>query len=152
MKRLALISFLLATTPAGAYDANGIALGSSEAAVTKSFPNAACQALQWSTRAADRRCDDKAIVGGVNGRITFYLKDDRVQAFDLRFDTVDTQRLAAFRKGRYGAPASEKKEKLYKAEWHKGGERAVLTAQTDKRRGFFTVSRGDFEEEIYRPR
>ena len=33
-----------------------------------------------------------------------------------------------------------------------GGERAVLTAQADKRRGFFTVSRGDFEEEIYRLR
>jgi hypothetical protein len=88
----------------------------------------------------------------VNGRITFYLKDDRVQAFDMRFDTIDTQRLAAFLKGRYGAPASEKKEKLYKAEWHKDGERAVLTAQADKRRGFFSVSRGDFEEEIYRSR
>ena len=152
MKRLAMLALLVATTSAGAYDANGVALGSSEAAVTQSFPNAACQALQWSSRAADRRCDDKAVVGGVNGRITFYLKEDRVQAFDLRFDTVDTQRLASFLKGRYGTPATEKKEKLYKVEWRKGGERAVLTAQTDKRRGFFTVSRGDFEEEIYRLR
>ena len=152
MRRLAALALFAATQPAAAYDANGVALGSPEAAVTKNFPNATCQPLQWSSRAADRRCDDRAVVGGVNGRITFYLKDDRVQAFDLRFDTIDTQRLAAFLKGRYGAPAREDKEKLYKAEWQKDGERAVLTAQSDKRRGFFTVSRGDFEEEIYRLR
>jgi hypothetical protein len=120
--------------------------------VSKRFPGITCQALQWSSRAADRRCDDRTVVGGVNGRITFYLRDDRVQAFDMRFDTIDTQRLAAHLKSRYGAPASEHKEKVYKAEWRKGGERAVLIAQSDKRRGFFTVSRGDFEEEIYRAR
>lgn len=152
MRRLVGFVLVFAARAAAAYDANGVALGSPEAAVTKSFPKATCQPLQWSSRAADRRCDDRAVLGGVNGRITFYLKDDRVQAFDLRFDTIDTQRLASFLKARYGAPASEKKEKLYKAEWHKGGERAVLTAQTDKRRGFFSVSRGDFEEEIYRLR
>jgi hypothetical protein len=43
VKRLALVSILLATTSASAYEANGIALGSSEAAVTKSFPNAAAR-------------------------------------------------------------------------------------------------------------
>jgi hypothetical protein len=154
--------FLLLTmqTAAAAYDANGVVLGSSEAAVAQKFPTATCQPLQWSTPAADRRCDDKAQLGGVSGRITFYLKDDRVQAFDLRFDTVDTQRLAAYLKSRYGAPASEKREKLekrresdlYRLQWQKDGERAMLTAQTDKRRGFFTVSRGDFEEQIYRLR
>jgi hypothetical protein len=66
----------------------------------------------------------------------------------------------AYLKNRYGAPASEKREKLekrresdlYRLHWQKDGERAVLTAQTDKRRGFFTVSRGDFEEQIYRLR
>jgi hypothetical protein len=36
--------------------------------------------------------------------------------------------------------------------WEKGAERAVLTSQSEKRRAFFTVSRGDFEDEIYRVR
>jgi len=160
MSRFAGALLIFALPSAAAYDANGVALGTSEAAVTEKFPTVTCQPLQWSSAAADRRCDDTALVGGVNGRITFYLKDDRVQAFDLRFDTVDTQRLATFLKSRYGAPASEKREKvqrrregeLYRLSWQKGGERAVLTAQTDKRRGFFTVSRGDFEDEIYRLR
>jgi hypothetical protein len=157
MRRLAFLLGVIAA-PAAAYDANGIELGSPESLVTKTFPNAACQPLQWRSSAADRRCDDKASVGGVNGRITFYLKDDKVQAFDLRFDTIDAERLASFLKKRFGPPASEAREKpetrrggeLYKVRWEKAGERAVLTAQREKRRGFFTVSRGDFEEEIYR--
>lgn len=161
MKRLAALA-LVATTAAAAaaYDANGVALGSSEALVTKTFPTAVCQALQWSSAAAERRCDDRVTVGGVQGRITFYLKADKVQAFDLRFDPKDVERLAAFLKKRYGAPASETREKvehrrggeLYRLLWEKGRERAVVTSQSDKRRAFFTVSRGDFEEEIYRVR
>ena len=157
MRRVVVLAALLAA-PAAAYDANGVALGSPESLVTKTFPNAACQPLQWASRGADRRCDDQASVGGVNGRITFYLKDDKVQAFDLRFDPADAERLSEFFKKRFGPPASEAREKLatrrggevYKVRWEKAGERAVLTAQRDKRRGFFTVSRGDFKEEIYR--
>ena len=41
---------------------------------------------------------------------------------------------------------------LYKVRWEKGDERAVLTSQSEKRQGVFSVSRGDFEEEIYRVR
>ena len=157
MRRVAVLAALVAA-PAAAYDANGVALGSPESRVTEAFPSAACQPLQWASEAANRRCDGRASVGGVNGRITFYLKDDKVQAFDLRFDPTDAERLSAFFKKRFGPPASEAREKLetrrggelYKVRWEKAGERAVLTAQRDKRRGFFTVSRGEFEDEIYR--
>lgn len=158
--RWLLAAALLVPAAAGAYDANGVALGDSEAELTQRFPNAICKAMQWSSAAADRRCDDRALLGGVSGRITFYLKKDKVQAFDLRFDPSDASRLAAFLKKQYGAPAAETREppegrrggELYKVRWQKGGERAVLTSQIDKRRAFFTVSRGDFEEEIYRVR
>ena len=77
----------------------------------------------------------------------------------MRFDTKDAERLAAFLKKRYGAPAERPAPSsrlaaatLYKVEWKKGEERAVLTSQTEKRRASLTVWRGDFEEEIYRVR
>jgi len=142
-----------------AYDANDVALGASEKAVLKQFPTAHCAPLQWKSKAAERRCDDSKItLGGVPGRITFYLKRDRVEAFDVRVDTKDAERLAAFLKRRYGAPAEESRANLeargpiYKVEWKKGEERAVLTSQTEKRRASLTVWRGDFEDEIYRVR
>ena len=142
-----------------AYDANDVALGASEKAVLKQFPTAHCAPLQWKSKAAERRCDDsKIMLGGVPGRITFYLKRDRVEAFDVRVDTKDAERLAAFLKKRYGAPAEESRANLeargpiYKVEWKKGEERAVLTSQTEKRRASLTVWRGDFEDEIYRVR
>ena len=142
-----------------AYDANDIALGASEKAVLKQFPAAHCAPLQWKSKAADRRCDDsKIVLGGVPGRITFYLRRDRVEAFDVRVDTKDAERLAAFLKKRYGAPAEETRTNveprgpIYKVEWKKGQERALLTAQTQKSRASLTVWRGDFEDEIYRVR
>ena len=147
-----------------AYDANGVTLGASEKAVLKQFPTAHCQPLQWSSRAADRRCDDaKVVIGGVESRITFYLKQDQVQAFDVRFQPKDADRFATFLKKRLGTPSGETRDKLedgekrrtselYKVAWQKGPERAVLTSQSEKRRAFYTVSRGDFEEEIYRVR
>ena len=67
-------TFLLFALPGAAlaYDANGAALGASEAEVMKRFPSARCQALEWKSKAADRRCDDAkmAFAGGVPGRIT----------------------------------------------------------------------------------
>ena len=143
-----------------AYDANEVALGASEKAVLKQFPAAHCAPLQWKSKAAERRCDDSKIVfGGVPGRITFYLKRDRVEAFDVRVDTKDVERLASFLKKRYGAPADETRANLearggalYKVEWKKGEERALLTSQSQKNRASLTVWRGDFEEEIYRVR
>jgi hypothetical protein len=143
-----------------AYDANDVALGASEKAVLKQFPAAHCAPLQWKSKAADRRCDDsKIMLGGVPARITFYLKRDRVEAFDVRVDTKDAERLASFLKNRYGAPSNESRAKLeargdelYKVEWKKGEERAVLTALKEKRRASLTVWRGEFEDEIYRVR
>lgn len=161
MRALLGIALLSLTSVCAAYDANGVSLGATENAVMEHFPTAACKPLQWTSHAADRRCDDsKFVIGGVASRITFYLKQDRVQAFDVRFESKDAGRLAAFLKKRYGAPAGETREKLehrsggelYKVQWQKGGERAVLTSLSEKRRAFFTVSRGEFEDEIYRVR
>ena len=158
-----LLALLFLASPAAwaTYDANGVPLGASEKAIIGKFPSAYCRPLQWSSDAADRRCDDaKVVLGGVPGRITFYLKQDKVQAFDLRFESRDAERLVNFLRQRYGAPADETRETiegkaggaLYKVQWHKGEEQAVLTAQGDKRRGSIIVWRGNFEEEIYRIR
>jgi hypothetical protein len=164
MRLLLGLALVSAAGAAAAYDANGVALGASEKTVLKQFPTAHCQPLQWTSRAADRRCDDaKVVIGGVESRITFFLKQDQVQAFDVRFQPKDADRLATFLKKQYGAPSGETRDKLdtgdkrgagelYKIAWQKGAARAVLTAQTEKRRALFTVSRGDFEEEIYRVR
>ena len=158
------IYFLLsvALPASAAYDANGIVLGATEKDIARQFPSAHCKPLQWSSRAADRRCDDaKVSFGGASARVTFYLKDDRVQAFDVRFETKEVERVSAFLKSRYGAPAEERRDKLdargrareiFRLRWEKGDERAVLTAQMEKRRAALTVSRGDFEDEIYRVR
>jgi len=164
MRAILALARLSAGAAGAAYDANGVALGASEKAVLQQFPSAHCVPLQWASRAADRRCDDsKVVIGGVLSRITFYLKQDRVQAFDVRFDSKDAQSLAAFFKKRYGTPAGETRDnldkrdkrsggELYKVRWEKGDERAVLTSQGEKRQALFSVSRGDFEEEIYRVR
>jgi hypothetical protein len=162
MKLLLALLFLVPLEASAAYDANGVPLGAPEKAIIGKFPSAYCRPLQWSSDAADRRCDDaKVVVGGVPGRITFYLKQDKVQAFDLRFESRDAERLVNFLKQRYGAPADETRETiegkaggaLYKVQWHKGEEQAVLTAQAEKRRGgSIIVWRGNFEEEIYRIR
>ena len=163
-RSLTALLLLLASGPAlAAFDVNGITLGATEAEIRKAFPSALCKPLEWASRAADRRCDDaKIAVGGIESRITFYLKKNAVQAFDLRFDTKDLERMAAFVKGRYGKPLAEGKEaierqgkaarEIYKARWEAGRDQAVLVSQLEKKRSTLTVSRGDFEEEIYRVR
>jgi len=153
---------LLVSLPAwAAYDADEIVLGATEKAVTAKFPSAHCKALEWTSLAADRRCDDaKILFGGVPARITFYLKKDRVQAFDVRYESRDTEKLVQFLKPRYGAPVTEIRQKaaerkggdLVKLEWKKGDEQALLVSQTEQRRASLTVWRGNFEEEIYRVR
>jgi len=148
-----------------AFDANGVALGGSESEVQKKFPSARCQALEWKSKAADRRCDDAriAFAGGVQARITFYLARNAVQAFDVRFDTNQVERVSAFLKKQYGAPAAEATDELtgkdgkavrriYKARWEKGRDRVVLVSEKGKGRTSLLASRGDFEEEIYRVR
>lgn len=145
---------------AAGLDVNGVALGASERDVKRAFPLAYCKPLEWQSRAADRRCDDaKASFGGVDGRVTFYLLRDEVQAFDIRFDTRDLERLLPALKSRYGKPASESKDaaakggrEIHKVLWESGKDRAVLVSQADKRRSQLTVSRGNFDEEIYKVR
>ena len=160
---LAALLLLIAYPAAAIYDANGVPLGGSEKDVKKNFPGIYCKPLEWSTRAADRRCDDaKVSFGGIESRITFYLKKDVVQAFDLRFDTKDLERVTALLKKRYGEPQSETKDsiqregkpgtEIYKALWETGKDRAVMIVPMEKKRGQLTVSRGDWEDEIYRVR
>jgi hypothetical protein len=155
-------AFSVAPAAAAAYDANGVALGASEDDIKKRFPSAYCKPLEWASRGAERRCDDAKIsFGGAEGRITFYLRKGAVQAFDVRFDTKDLERVTKQLKSRYGEPVSEVKEavgpegkvrELYKVLWESGADRAVLTAQMDKKRASLLVSRGNFDEEIYRVR
>jgi len=154
---------LLALSAPLAFEANGVSLGAPESAVRERFPSAHCRALEWSSLAADRRCDDsRASVAGVRARVTFYLKKDAVEAFDVRFYTQDLEPLLGELRKRYGKPASEGREKIeregkrprefYRARWQANGAQAVLTTELDKRRISLLASRGNFEEEIYRAR
>ena len=173
MRKTDLIFFLLlAANPAlAAYDANGVVLGGSEEDVKRKFPSVRCQPLEWKSKAADRRCDDAriAFAGGVQARITFYLSRNAIQAFDVRFDTREIERVAGFLKKQYGAPFAETRDTLerrdksdkdkdkkprviYKVRWETGKDRAVLFSEMEKSRSSLLVSRGDFEEEIYRVR
>ena len=162
MRTFLLAAAMLASPHAqAAFDANGIALGASEAEVRKKFPSANCKKLEWESRAADRRCDDSRInFGDIEARITFYLRKNHTEAFDVRFDPRELDRFISFVKQRYGAPASEQRDTLgdkkprqvYKALWEGKGERAALVAQIDKRHGSLLISRGTFEEEIYKVR
>lgn len=160
---LALLLALFAVRALGAYDANGVALGASERDIKKAFPGIYCKALEWKSEASDRRCDEaKVPFAGAEARITFYLKADRIQAFDVRFETKDLEKIKAFLRKRYGEPVSEAKEGLeragkggrqvYQARWEAGKDRAVLAAQLEKKHSQLTVSRGNWEEEIYRVR
>ncbi|MEO8717867.1 MAG: hypothetical protein ABI423_06565 [Burkholderiales bacterium] len=159
MEKIALM-LALAAAPAWGFDANGVALGASEADVQKVFPTARCKRMEWRTAAADRRCDDgQARFGGVDTRITFYLKADAVQAFDLRFDALQLERVTQFLKDRYGTPDVEAREtiarrgaarELYKLRWQRGADSAVLTSQQGRQRVDLNVWRGNFDSEVYR--
>jgi hypothetical protein len=84
-----------------------------------------------------------------------------LEAFDVRFETRELERFVAFLKSRYGPPVTETRDTyqrkggggeryVYKVLWEDGKQRAVLTAQLEKRRASMLVSRGKFEEEILR--
>jgi len=163
MRAIAALALFLLSAGAHAFDANGVALGDKEEDVKRKFPSARCQALEWKSKAAERRCDDGRIVfAGVQARITFYLHGNTVQAFDIRFDTREIERVTAFLKKQYGEPLGESRDKIerkdkkarefYKVRWEKGRDRAVLVAEMGKSRSSLLASRGDFEEEIYRVR
>lgn len=159
MKILCVMALALAAAPALAFDAKGVKLGDREADVRRAFPSAHCKPLEWRSRAADRRCDDaKVPLANTTVRATFYIKNDVVQAFDLRFHSRDAEEVAKLLKSRWGAPLSETKEAqhdnprraVYKVLWEAGRDRALLVSQEQSRRASVLASRGDFDEEIYR--
>ena len=163
MNKFCLLALFALPLAALAYDVNGVKLGGREIEVQKAFPSARCKPLEWKTDAADRRCDDARIsLGGIEARITVFLKADAVQAMDLRFDNRELARLKEALRARWGAPQAEANEtfatkdkkdrSVYKMRWDKGTERAVLTAQMDKKRMTLEISRGNFPVEIYRVR
>jgi hypothetical protein len=134
--------------------------------VKKAFPSAYCKPLEWVSTAADRRCDDgKISVAGLSARLTVYLKTGSIQGIAVRFDSKDRDRIIGHLKSRWGPPAAEKTEtiarkakdgkgkedrKVFKVNWEKGDERALLTAQSDRKRAQLDVWRGNFYDEIYK--
>ena len=163
MRILILIALSLLALPALAYDVNGVAIGGKEIDVKKAFPSVHCKELEWRTDAADRRCDDALIqVGGVEAKVTFYLKANVIRAFDLRFDIKDLNKLKAVLKSRWGAPLAEvtetigarkkgeKDRHVFKMRWEKGEEHAILTAQLEKKRAGVEAAHGKFFDEVYR--
>ncbi len=143
------------------FDANGVKLGDNELAVKKAFPGIHCKPLEWKSDAADRRCDDAKIsFGGVEARVTLYLKTDSVRGFDVRFDSGQVNTVSEYLKRRYGKPVSEGRDKIvrkgkeerevFKVLWEQGGDKALLSSLSTGKRGSLSVSRGNFEDEIYR--
>jgi hypothetical protein len=163
MRWVALLALAIAGRAAAAYELNGVALGGDEQQVKRAFPSAYCKPLEWPSSAADRRCDDgKISVGGLPARVTVYLKKGAVQGVAVRFDSKDRDRIIGYLKSRWGPPASETAEtiakkgkadrKIFKVNWEKGGERALLVAQSDHKRAQLDVWRGNFYDEIYKVR
>ena len=155
-ERLALLALavLFAGGAGAAADIDGFALGASERTVKQRLPNAHCQPLQWDSRAADRRCDDsRAKLAGLEVRITVYLKNDAVEAFDVRFDSRDEPRIEKLATEHFAVkPVARENEKTHTLHWRANGERGLLTTQPGERRASLLVWRGDFYDEIYRVR
>lgn len=149
----AILSFWLAAGIAhAAYDVNDVPLGATEKEIRAKFPYANCRVLEWPSRAADRRCDDSRIIfAGVDASVTFYLRKGTVEGFDVRFDHRDIGGIVKFLSTRYGAPVFEGAGPM-RAQWKNQGERATITSEQGRRRASLLVSRGTFEDEIYKIR
>jgi hypothetical protein len=150
-RRPLLSALLLIALPAvAAYDVNELKLGTSEQEVLKRFPGAHCRPLEWPTNAADRRCDDSRIkVANLEASVTFYLRKDSVEGFDLRFEKAVLPAMSKHFLERYGKPVIADKEDIV-YEWKAGDERARLTSEKGRRRSSLLVWRGNFETEIYK--
>jgi hypothetical protein len=151
--KIALTPFLWWVLSAlAAYDLNEVRLGASEKELHQRFPHANCQPLEWTSRAADRRCDDSRITfAGFDASVTFYLRRNVVEAFDVRFDQRDLEPVLKYLRQRYGVPGFEGEAPVL-ARWRDKTERAVVTAEKGRRRASLLVSRGTFEDEIYKVR
>ncbi len=163
MRAPALLAALAAASPAAAseFGIQAVALGASEAVVQAQFPSAHCKPLEWISAAADRRCDDSRVsIAGAGGSITFYLKHDAVQAFDLHFNTRDLARILAHFKSMYGPPMREGREtvarggrparEVFRAHWAAGADRAEIASQPERRRSALKVWRGEFPQQLYK--
>jgi hypothetical protein len=163
MRKMLFLLLCLPVLPALAYDLKGIKLGGNEIEVKKVMPSAHCKALEWKSDAADRRCDDARVsIGGIDTRATVFFKAGAVQAYDIRFDVKELERMKSLLRSRWGEPLGEATEvisrpgkperKVFKMRWEKGAERAILTAQLEKKIATLEVSRGNFPTEIYQVR
>jgi len=163
MRALAIAAVLLLPLRALAFEAAGVGLGASEARIRDALPSAYCKPLEWRSPVAERRCDDgKIFFAGVEARVTFFLRGDAVQGFNVRFSLHDRARVAEVLKSRWGAPVAETRDliqrkgesdrEVYKTTWAKAGDRATLIWRPDQKRCWLMVSRGDFTEQIYRVR
>lgn len=146
------VAFAAATVEAAAsaaFDIDGLTLGASEADVKQHYPYANCRALEWASKAADRRCDDSRIkFGGIDASVTFYLKRDAVQGFDVRFDKRQLEPIRKFLQQRYGTPSTQ--DAGGERGWKAGDQRARLHAEPGNRRASLLVGRGNFEQELYK--
>ncbi len=160
---LAALFLIAASRAAFAFDVGGVGLGASEADVRGRYPSAYCKPLEWRSAVAERRCDDAKIsFHGVEARVTFFLRKDAVQGFNIRFAASNRARVTDALKSRWGAPASETRDliqrkgqsdrEVYKTAWAREGDQATLIWRPDHKRCWLMVSRGDFEERIYRVR
>jgi hypothetical protein len=153
-----LILALAARAAAAAYDANDVKLGATERDIKQRFPNAHCRELEWPSRAAERRCDDSRITfAGVDASVTFYLKKNAVEGFDVRFDQRELDRVVKYLRERYGEPDTEiglpyKPDAPAKVEWQAKEEHGRLSAEPSRRRASLLVWHGTFEQEIYKVR
>src|SRR6267142_2789592 len=87
----------------------------------------------------------------IDASVTFYLKRDALEGFDVRFDREQLESMMKFLRERYGKPVAEGPDPV-KLEWKEKDTHAVLTAEPKRRRASLLVSRGAFEEEIYKVR
>ena len=141
---------LVALPALAAFDVNEVKLGASEKEVRQHFPRMHCRPLEWPTNAADRRCDDSRVkVANLEASITFYLKQDAVEGFDVRFEKAVLPAMGKHFLERYGKPVLADKEDIV-YEWKAAGERARLTSEKGRRRASLLVWRGTFEDEIYK--
>jgi hypothetical protein len=83
--------------------------------------------------------------------VTFYLRRNAVEGFDVRFDHREIEAVLKRLRTRYGKPAFES-EGPVRAQWKDKAERAVLSSEKGRRRASLLVSRGTFEDEIYKVR
>jgi hypothetical protein len=163
MRALAAAAALLLPLHALAFEVAGVGLGADEARIHDALPSAYCKPIEWRSAVADRRCDDgKISFAGVEARVTFFLRGDAVQGFNVRFALRDQPRVTEALKSRWGTPAAETRDliqrkgesdrEVYKITWKRADDRATLIWRPDQKRCWLMVSRGEFADEIYRVR